>query len=44
VSGGVMGAWVGASISRRVPVRFLRFILFSTLVVIFIAMGYKTFF
>jgi hypothetical protein len=44
ISGSVIGAFLGAFISRRTHVKSLRLVLLSTLVLIFITVGYKTFF
>lgn len=44
VSGSVGGALLGAYISRKVHVKYLRFILISLLSLIFISMGYDLFF
>ena len=44
VSGSVGGALLGAYISRKVHVKYLRFILISLLSLIFISMGYNVFF
>jgi len=44
VSGSIGGALLGAYISRKIHVKFLRLILLSLLGLIFISMGYGTFF
>jgi uncharacterized membrane protein YfcA len=44
ISGSVIGAFLGAFVSRRTHVKSLRLILLSILVLIFITVGYKTFF
>jgi len=44
VSGSVIGALLGAHVSRKTHIRFLRMILFSVLVLILIMVGLKTFF
>jgi len=44
VSGSIGGALLGAYISRKVHVKYLRFILISLLSLIFISMGYNVFF
>jgi len=44
ISGAVIGALLGAYVSRRTPVKFLRLILLSILVLILFTVGYKTFF
>ena len=44
ISGSVIGAFLGAFVSRRTHVKSLRLILLSILVLIFITLGYKTFF
>ena len=44
ISGSVIGAFLGAYVSRRTQVKSLRLVLLSILVLIFITVGYKTFF
>jgi hypothetical protein len=43
LSGSITGALIGPSVSRRMPVRFLRRTLIILLLLIFIVFGYKTF-
>jgi len=44
ISGSVIGAFLGAFVSRRTHVKSLRLVLLSILVLIFITVGYKTLF
>jgi uncharacterized membrane protein YfcA len=44
VSGSIVGALLGAYVSRKTHIKFLRLILISLLSLIFIAIGYKIFF
>lgn len=44
VSGSVIGAWLGASVSRRTPVKLLHLALLALLVLILFSVGYETFF
>lgn len=44
ISGSVVGALVGAYVSRKTRVKSLRLILLSLLSLIFITVGYKTLF
>lgn len=44
LSGSIAGALIGAYISRKTPVRYLRFSLLLILIMIFLTMGYKIFF
>jgi len=43
LSGSITGALIGPSVSRKVPVRFLRLALIVLLILILIVFGYKTF-
>jgi uncharacterized membrane protein YfcA len=43
LSGSMTGALIGPSVSRKVPVRFLRLALIVLLILILIVFGYKTF-
>ncbi|KPK89417.1 MAG: hypothetical protein AMJ94_12190 [Deltaproteobacteria bacterium SM23_61] len=43
LSGSITGALIGPYVSRRTPVRFLRFALVALLILILIVFGYKTF-
>lgn len=44
IPGSVVGALLGAYVSRKIHIKFLRWILVSLLCLIFITVGYKTFF
>ncbi|MBM4348770.1 MAG: sulfite exporter TauE/SafE family protein [Deltaproteobacteria bacterium] len=44
ISGSVVGALLGAHISRKIQIKYLRVILISVLGLIFITVGFKTFF